>query len=103
MKNIYQQHISIEELLFSSIVQSAEAQAVIERYETLMALLNEFDMRLFSEWANCVPAQIVRNLKRSLLTRTKNNSELLLNFHNQVSNHAKPTARLTSVHPRFKT
>lgn len=67
------------------IVQSAEAQAVVERYETLMALLAEFDMRLFTEWASCVPSQIARNLKRSLLTRAKNNNDLLLNFHNQVS------------------
>ncbi|XP_054276549.1 dynein beta chain, ciliary [Macrosteles quadrilineatus] len=74
------------------IVQSPDAQAVLERYEALMALLAEFDQRLFSEWANCIPSQIVRNLKRSLLTRTKNNSELLLNFHNQL------TAILREVH-----
>ncbi|KAG8321110.1 hypothetical protein J6590_052486 [Homalodisca vitripennis] len=74
------------------IVQSPDAQAVIERYERLMALLAEFDQRLFSEWTNLVPSQIARNLKRSLLTRTKNNSELLLNFHNQL------TAILREVH-----
>ena len=66
------------------IVQSNEAQAVIKRYENFVVLLREFEEKLFLEWANVIPSQIERNMKHCLLARSKNNSDLLLNFHPQV-------------------
>lgn len=70
-------------------MQSSEAQAVMRRYETFVTSLQEFEEKLFSEWANIIPSQIERNMKHSLLARSKNNSDLLLNFHPQVNLHLK--------------
>lgn len=69
---------------FYRIIHSDEALQVITRFDNIMRLLAEFEEKLFADWASMVPSQIERNLKRSLLTHTKNNSELLLNFHPQV-------------------
>ncbi|XP_075210990.1 dynein heavy chain at 93AB [Lycorma delicatula] len=67
------------------IVHSPDAEAVVVKFDKLMALLNELEEQLFNEWREKVPSQIQRNLKRSLLTRTKTQSELLLNFHPQLN------------------
>lgn len=56
------------------------ALKLYERYEALMKALGVFEETSFNEWTEKVPEQIESNLKKSLISRRRNNNALMLNF-----------------------
>ncbi|XP_021937393.1 dynein beta chain, ciliary isoform X2 [Zootermopsis nevadensis] len=66
------------------IVTSPEATVVLAKYDHLIDLLDEFESKIFANWAASVAEQCERNLKLPLLTRNAVNNELSLNFHPEL-------------------
>lgn len=58
---------------------------MLAKYDHLIDLLDEFESKIFANWAASVAEQCERNLKLPLLTRNAVNNELSLNFHPEVS------------------
>lgn len=56
----------------------------MSRFEHLVQCLVEFEKRVFDEWTEKVPDQIVTNLKKSLLLRNERSQCLTLNFSGQL-------------------
>ncbi|KAG5897820.1 hypothetical protein JTB14_011820 [Gonioctena quinquepunctata] len=67
------------------IVQSSRGCDLVSSAESFIDMINEFNAKIFSDWAEAVPAQIENNLKRCLLKRNPKTTELLLNFSPELS------------------
>lgn len=65
------------------ISKCTEADELYTRYDNLMRLLDELELRTFNEWASKVPQQIETNLKKSLIGQAPDKS-LFLNFDKQL-------------------
>lgn len=65
------------------ISDSDEAKALYKRYDELMRLLGEFEEKTFAEWADGIPQEIEKNLKKSLMGQSPDKS-LFLNFDQKL-------------------
>lgn len=67
------------------IVDTEDAQLLLQRYSNLIERLKKFEKDIFEKWAEKVPAQIEINLQKSLLTRVEDSKIIKLNFDPELS------------------
>lgn len=63
---------------------SEDAKMLIERFESLLQSLADFEKSVFDEWTEKVPHQIEVNLEKPLIIRREKDRCLVLNFNGQL-------------------
>ncbi|KAK6632535.1 hypothetical protein RUM43_013303 [Polyplax serrata] len=67
-------------LLEYPILDSPEAQYLIEKHDKMMELLQKLETQILDGWTKSAPEQIDRCLKKPMLLRSKEDQMLILNF-----------------------
>ncbi|XP_017170010.1 dynein axonemal heavy chain 9 isoform X1 [Mus musculus] len=65
-------------------LQSAEGKRMIQKYEDLLSLLEEYERRLYEDWCQTVSEKSQYNLSLPLLHRDPNTKQLSVNFNPQL-------------------
>lgn len=71
--------------MFLRILESPEAQYLVEKHDKMMDLLLKLESQILSEWTLMAPRQIENCLQKPMLLRNKENQMLALNFDPFVS------------------
>nr|XP_021499024.1 dynein heavy chain 9, axonemal [Meriones unguiculatus] len=82
-------------------LQSAEGKRMVQKYEDLLSLLEEYERRLYEEWCQTVSEKSQYNLSLPLLHRDPNTKQLSVNFNPQLTSVLKEMSYLqpTEVKP----